>query len=187
MMYHKVIASIFASLLIHLHPADGSTSNKSIDQRLAAMHAEKKDIVVYIDKSEHKLSLKVGEVTLKEYSCVFGGDPVSDKKYQGDGCTPEGIFHIRNKYPHRLWSKFMWIDYPNAESWRKYETNKKQHRIPPNAGIGGDIGIHGVPDSKDYYIDQNINWTLGCISLRNEDVNEIYQYIDIGTEVIITK
>jgi lipoprotein-anchoring transpeptidase ErfK/SrfK len=36
-------------------------------------------------------------------------------------------------------------------------------------------------------IDRYKNWTLGCISLKNSDVEEIYTYIPVGTTITITK
>ena len=81
----------------------------------------------------------------------------------------------------------MLIDYPTRESWQKFEANKAMGIIPSSATIGGGIGIHGVPKNKHYLIDKNINWTLGCISLTNEDIEEIYRYADIGTKVTIVK
>ncbi|MCW3127600.1 MAG: L,D-transpeptidase catalytic domain [Bacteroidetes bacterium] len=162
-------------------------NTSSIDQKISALHLDRKGVTVYISKLSHTLTLKIDTVTLKEYYCVFGGNPYSDKKYEGDQCTPEGVFHVLSKYPHSDWEKFIWIDYPNNESWRKFETNKQQGKLPPNATIGGSIGIHGVPNHRSDLIDNTINWTLGCISLRDEDVNEIYNYVSAGTEVIITK
>jgi murein L,D-transpeptidase YafK len=162
-------------------------SNNSIEQKISALHLDRKDIAIYISKLSHSLTLKIDDVTLKEYYCVFGGNPVSDKKYEGDKCTPEGVFHVLSKYPHSDWEKFIWIDYPNNESRRKFDTNKQQGKLPPNATIGGSIGIHGVPNHRDDLIDNSVNWTLGCISLRDEDINEIYNYVNTGTEVIITK
>ena len=162
-------------------------SSQSIDQKIAANHLDKRSVSIYISKIAHTLTLKIGDFTLKEYKCVFGGNPISDKKCEGDQCTPEGVFHIQSKYPHSDWDKFMWIDYPNKESWRKFETNKQQGKVPHNATIGGSIGIHGVPNNRSDLIDKSINWTLGCISLKDEDVDEIYNYVSAGTEVIITK
>jgi murein L,D-transpeptidase YafK len=129
----------------------------------------------------------VGKVELKKYDCVFGGNPIDDKKYEGDKCTPEGVFHIQAKYPHQDWNKFILIDYPTAQSWKKFEANKAHGKIPFGAQIGGSIGIHGVPAKKEYLIDKTINWTLGCISLRNADVDEIYRYVKVGTKVTIAK
>lgn len=81
----------------------------------------------------------------------------------------------------------MWINYPTADSRRKHRKAKQQGIIPDSARIGGEIGIHGVPDGSDYLIDEKINWTLGCISLKNKDINELYEAIAAGTSLIISK
>jgi len=36
-------------------------------------------------------------------------------------------------------------------------------------------------------VDKYKNWTNGCISLKNEDVEEIYNYVPVGTRVTIQK
>jgi len=36
-------------------------------------------------------------------------------------------------------------------------------------------------------IDKFKNWTMGCISMKNQDVEEIFAYIPSGTEVLIRK
>ena len=144
-------------------------------------------ISVLIDKSDYKLSILSNSVTVKEYPVVFGGNTKDDKLMQGDGCTPEGTFHIVSKYPHKNWSKFIWIDYPNNDSWKKHNKAKQDGIIPESADIGGEIGIHGVPKGMNKLIDLKYNWTLGCISLKNDDVNEIYPYITKNTVIIIQK
>ena len=66
-----------------------------------------------------------------------------------------------------------------------YNTAKSNETIPQSASIGGEIGIHGVPADYDNIIDEKCNWTLGCISLKNTDVNEIYKIIKVGTKIEI--
>ena len=122
---------------------------------------------------------------IKSYPVVFGSNPIDDKLRQGDSCTPEGIFKVRAHYPHKSWSKFIWIDYPTEDSWKKHNTAKSSGFITENAAIGGEIGIHGVPEGYDNMIDEKYNWTLGCISLKNVDVNEIYMIIKVGTKIEI--
>jgi murein L,D-transpeptidase YafK len=124
---------------------------------------------------------------VKEYDVVFGGNPVDDKEKEGDKRTPEGVFGVRDKYPHRNWSKFIWIDYPNEDSWRKFNQRKADGIIKQGETIGGEVGIHGVPDGMNNLIDEKINWTLGCISMKNKDVNEIYPYISKKTQITIQK
>lgn len=142
---------------------------------------------VLIDKSDYKLSIYAADTLVKEYDVVFGGNPVDDKHKEGDKCTPEGVFGMRDKYPHKSWSKFIWIDYPNEDSWRKFNKRKAEGIIKDGESIGGEVGIHGVPDGMDHVIDNKQNWTLGCISMRNNDVNEIYPYITKQTKITIQK
>ena len=144
-------------------------------------------IALLIDKSDYKLTVLVDTLVIKEYPVVFGKNPVDDKLRQGDQCTPEGTFKMLSKYPHKNWSKFIWINYPNNESWQKHNTAKREGLIPQNSKIGGEIGIHGVPDGADIAIDLKLNWTLGCISMKNKDINELYPYVSKSTEIVIRK
>jgi len=140
-----------------------------------------------IDKSEYKLTVKSDTIILKEYPVVFGRNPVDDKLKQGDKCTPEGTFYMKAKYPHSKWSKFIWINYPTRDSWRKHNAAIRQGKISDNAKIGGEVGIHGVPEGMDYLIDKKYDWTEGCISLKTKDINELYFYITESTPIIIIK
>jgi murein L,D-transpeptidase YafK len=131
----------------------------------------------HVDKSERRFAVYVNDSLLKTYPCVLGEKPVGDKFHQGDRKTPEGTFTFRSKRVHDDWHKFIWVDYPNAESWRRYKERSVQGLIPTGKDIGGEIGIHGVPDGMDHWIDAGVDWTWGCIALRNADVDEIYPYI----------
>lgn len=130
-----------------------------------------------VDKSHRRFMVYAGDSLLKTYPCVLGEQPVGDKHYQGDRRTPEGSFAFRSKRVHGQWHKFIWIDYPNAESWRRFRERKAAGLIPAGKDIGGEIGIHGVPDGMDHWIESGADWTWGCIALRNADVDEIYPYI----------
>jgi len=178
---------LLAILTCCLDSTQAQDFHLTIAEKLKAFQLDKKDIEIHIDKTAHTLTLVAGNTTLKQYKCVFGNNTLADKKYQGDRCTPEGEFHILAKYPHPEWDKFMLIDYPTKESWKKYQANRANGLIPQNASIGCSIGIHGVPKNKDYLIDKCINWTLGCISLSNQDIQEIYESVDVGTKVTIVK
>lgn len=163
--------------------------NHSIDLQLLidSLEIEKKDLSILIDKSDYKLSVLARDKVIKEYPVVFGGNPVDDKLMEGDKRTPEGSFKVRDLYPHKKWSKFIWIDYPNDDSWKKHQQAKQEGSIPQNATVGGEIGIHGVPAGYDDAIDQKMNWTLGCISMKNKDVDEMYAQMYKGMTVKIKK
>lgn len=145
------------------------------------------DVLLLIDKSEYTLQFQIQGKTIKTYPVVFGGNPIDDKRMEGDNCTPEGNFAIRDLYPHAKWSKFLWVNYPTDESQEKYEVSKDSGEIPSDATIGGEIGIHGVPNNNNTMIDNKTNWTQGCISLKNADVDEIFGYVQIGTRIYIQK
>ncbi len=161
--------------------------NFTLKELFDSLNIGSTELIIHIDKSDYKLSVFTDTFLIKDYPVVFGGNPVDDKLQQGDNCTPEGTFKMVLKYPHKEWNKFVWIDYPNDESWEKHKTAKEENLIPQDAKIGGEIGIHGVPEGFDRLIDMKFNWTLGCISLKNKDVDEIYPYVTESTEIIIQK
>ncbi|HYG14992.1 MAG TPA: L,D-transpeptidase [Bacteroidia bacterium] len=150
-----------------------------------SLKLNKNKLYVEVDKSDYTLYIKIGDTIVKSYPVVLGFNPVDDKMKEGDGCTPEGTFKVRAKYPHASWSKFIWFDYPNTDSYKKFEQRKKDGVIPKTAKIGGEVGIHGVPGEADEIIDQKQNWTLGCVSLKTADINEIYSLVKVGTKVVI--
>jgi murein L,D-transpeptidase YafK len=145
------------------------------------------ELSVSINKTAYTVSVLHGDSVLIVYPCVFGFNPIDDKSQEGDGCTPEGRFGIRSKYAHKSWNYFIWIDYPNEESWRRFKQRKANGLIDERATIGGEIGIHGVPDGSDSLIENRTNWTLGCISLKNAHMSDLYHAIDTNTSVYIHK
>jgi murein L,D-transpeptidase YafK len=152
----------------------------SLDRLLDSLHIPPSSVHFYVDKSERRFDVLAEDTVLCSYPCVLGEQPVGDKAYQGDRRTPEGVFTFRSKRVHAQWHKFIWVDYPNAESWRRYRQRKAAGLIPAGKDIGGEIGIHGVPDGMEHWITQGSDWTWGCIALRNTDVDEVYSVIVPG-------
>lgn len=157
--------------------APASAPTISLARLLDSLHLDPTTMRFHVDKSERIFEVLVNDTLRKSYPCVLGEKPVGDKYYQGDRRTPEGTFTFRSKRVHDQWHKFIWVDYPNAESWRRYKARQAKGEIPAGKDIGGEIGIHGVPDGMDHWVDQAQDWTWGCIALRNADVDEIYPYI----------
>ncbi|MEJ2671867.1 MAG: L,D-transpeptidase [Deltaproteobacteria bacterium] len=144
-----------------------------------------KPTVIVVHKQSRRLSCYRGLTRIGTYPVVLGNDPYNDKLCQGDTCTPEGVYRVRAKFPHRKWDYFIWLDYPNTKNWIKFSRAKKAGKIPPDADIGGQIGIHGTEDPFRNLIGQN--WTKGCISLFNKDLEEIYPLVNRKTLVVISK
>ena len=144
-------------------------------------------VYLVIDKSDYELHVYDDKGWFATYPVVFGNNSLSDKKMEGDRCTPEGNFHIVAKKVHDKWDRFIAIDYPTKESYEKFRERKSRGEIPATARIGGGVGIHGTWPNDDYIIDRYKNWTNGCISMKNKDVEDLYSYLPVGTSVTIRK
>ncbi|MBE2230724.1 MAG: L,D-transpeptidase [Chitinophagaceae bacterium] len=144
-------------------------------------------ISIRVDKSDYELTVYDEQGWYATYPVVFGNNSLEDKKMEGDKNTPEGSFRISSKRVHEKWSRFLALDYPTRESYQKFNARKQRGEIPASARIGGGIGIHGTWPHEDFVVDRFKNWTLGCISMKNGDVKELYQFTVPGTEVIIRK
>jgi murein L,D-transpeptidase YafK len=145
------------------------------------------NIHMVIDKSDYELHVFDANGWYATYPVVFGNNSLGDKKMEGDKNTPEGTFSINSMRPHNKWHKFISIDYPNEASWKKFKERKSRGEIPSTARIGGSIGIHGTWPHEDYQIDRYNNWTEGCISLKNDDIDHLYNYLKVGTPLVIRK
>jgi len=182
-----LIITLFFSLILACGNTDTNTTIRetSLSEVLNDYGTGPHDINLMIVKKDYKMYVYYRGKVVKTYPVVFGGNPIEDKRMEGDKCTPEGMFGIRAKYDHKKWNKFIWIDYPNEDSWTKHKQAKRSGLIPANASIGGEIGIHGVPKGKDKVVDQKYNWTLGCISMKNKHIDDLYPHLGDNTKVLI--
>jgi lipoprotein-anchoring transpeptidase ErfK/SrfK len=144
-------------------------------------------VYIIIDKSDYELNVYDDIGWYATYPVVFGNSNLEDKKMAGDRCTPEGEFHIVSKKIHDKWDRFMALDYPTKDSYEKFRLRKERGEIPADAKIGGGVGIHGTWPHDDYIIDNYKNWTNGCISMKNKDVEDLYSYLGVGAKVTIKK
>lgn len=150
--------------------------------------AGKDDYYIIIEKHRYELTVyDAGDRWLITYPVVFGSPDLGDKMVQGDRKTPEGVFHISSKKPHPKWNRFLNLDYPNEESYEKFNRRKSLGIIPANADIGGGIGIHGTWPHEEFAIDQYQNWTQGCISTKNVYIQQLFNTIPVGTKVVIKR
>ena len=175
-------------LLTDKHPSANLSSTKAkLFKRANATDGPVGGLSIIIDKSDYELSVYDSKGWYATYPVVFGSNGLDDKKMEGDKKTPEGSFRIISKRVHEKWYRFLALDYPSKESWEKFKMRKQRGEIPASASIGGAIGIHGTWPNEDFIIDKYKNWTLGCISMKKDDVLEIYGYTPIGTSVVIRK
>lgn len=118
---------------------------------------------ILVDKSLNRLYLKSGEEIIKTYIVSTGKN----------NSTPTGKFKVINKLVKPTWYRVGAVIPPDSPE-----------NILGTRWIGLDIqgyGIHGTTE-PDQLGTQN---TLGCIRMKNEDVEELYDMIPLGTQVEI--
>ena len=142
---------------------------------------------IIIDKSDYELKVYDAKGWYATYPVVFGNSSLADKRMEGDKNTPEGEFKIVSKRVHEKWDRYLGLNYPTSESLQRFNERKMRGEIPQWAKPGAGVGIHGTWPHEDFVIDRYKNWTDGCISLKREDVEELYSYIPVGTPVTIKR
>ncbi len=134
---------------------------------------------ITMDKSDRLMTLWENGAPLKTYEILsMGWDPIGHKVQEGDGKTPEGHYYINDKHPSKKFQKFLNISYPNEID----KINAMKLGVSP----GGSVGIHGDRGGWQGYKDRNNPaWTLGCVSVNNYNIEEIYALVPLGTEIFI--
>lgn len=118
---------------------------------------------ILVDKSQNILTLKMGDEIFKVYRCSTG---------EGNS-TPIGEFTIVNKLINPTWYKRGEVVPPDSPD-----------NILGTRWMGFDMpeyGIHGTTEPET--IGSQV--TAGCIRLHNNDVEELYKIIPVGTKVTI--
>jgi len=151
------------------------------DDRAPLEWARSEPYLILVRRSCRTLSVYQYGQWVRTYGKVSFGRVPGVKVQEGDRRTPNGLYRIVGKRAHPRWSRFMLIDYPNL-------SDRDDHRQAVEDGIavagpGGEIGIHGT--DKERFNELGIDWTLGCVSLMNEDVDELYDMVPDGTLVLI--
>jgi murein L,D-transpeptidase YafK len=134
-----------------------------------AVHKAQRQLLVF---SQHKL--------VKEYRVALGINPVGKKEVEGDYKTPEGLYHIDGKNPFSQYYKSLGVSYPNEDD--------RAHAKALGQKPGGDIKIHGLMKHMNNGGKNHIksDWTWGCIAVTNEEIDELFQQVKVGTPIYIT-
>jgi len=175
-----ILSSLFLLALFSFRDAHHRSSSKRFFH-----HFVDGDVYIVVVKSNYELQVYDKDGWYATYPAVFGSKSLDDKMIQGDRKTPEGEYHIVSKRPHEKWDKIMDLDYPNPQDIAKFNERKAQGLIPKNAKLGDGIAIHGTWPHDDNAVDNYQMWTNGCVSLKNEDMEEVYKIAPVGTKVII--
>jgi len=171
-LYNKGKMLCLSSILAVAWMSVGVASN------LGAQSATKVDRIV-VEKSKRTLTLIDGGKTVKTYKVALGGQPVGAKDRQGDHKTPEGIYSVDAKNQNSQFYKALRLSYPNPAD----RANARKLGV----STGGDVEIHGLGSKWGWLGAKHrlTDWTDGCVALTNEEIDEIYPLINVGTTVEI--
>jgi murein L,D-transpeptidase YafK len=134
---------------------------------------------ILIEKSARTLKLMRGSEILKTYQVALGTQPIGPKERQGDHRTPEGIYVVDAKNPHSQFYRALHISYPNPAD--------REHARRLRASPGGDVEIHGLGKSYGWIGagHRMKDWTDGCVAVTNEEIDEIFSSVAVGTRIEI--
>ncbi|SDA96553.1 L,D-transpeptidase catalytic domain [Pseudomonas sp. NFACC15-1] len=135
---------------------------------------------VLVLKSAHQLQLINDGKPLKTYRISLGkGAKKGPKLIEGDKRTPEGFYWIDWRKTSDRFYLSMHISYPNISD----AARARREGVEP----GGMIMIHGTPDSEENpeQLFHTLDWTDGCIAMRNVDMREVWNLVPDGTMIEI--
>jgi murein L,D-transpeptidase YafK len=155
---------------------------------------------VLVDTRARTLSVYQGGGTIAVFKGVaLGRGGVSPSRRAGDGKTPTGVFFVAWINPDSPYHLFFGLDYPapvhveeahrthviDDKTYSDFLTARDRGALPPQYTVlGGNIGIHGL-GNQDPEIHRLFNWTMGCVALTDQQIDELARWVTIGTMVII--
>ena len=118
---------------------------------------------IFVDKSQNILILKDGDQVIKVYTVSTGANNI----------TPVGTFKITSKLIDPVWFKAGAVIPPESPQ-----------NVLGSRWMGFDLagyGIHGTidPDKMGQQV------TAGCVRMRNQDVEQLFDLVPVGTPVTI--
>lgn len=135
---------------------------------------------IVVDKFAKKCFIYLNGNIKHEFDVELGLNWVGDKRQRGDMATPEGMYKVTRKFDRgrTKYYKALLIDYPNAEDKLEFKNEVAAGTLDPDAKIGGMIEIHGNGG-------RGIDWTEGCISVTDNEMDTIFRIASVGTPVTI--
>jgi len=133
---------------------------------------------IVVSKSSHRMELIKANRTERTYQVALGVNP-GPKIEAGDKRTPEGAYRIVARKPDSRFHRSLQISYPSDEDRRRAAREGKDP--------GGMIMIHGLPNGKGWIgnLHRSKDWTDGCIAVTDEEMDELWRLVSIGTPIEI--
>jgi murein L,D-transpeptidase YafK len=134
---------------------------------------------ILILKKDHVMELLAGGKVIRTYKVALGQGGLAPKEREGDARTPEGHYTIDAKYKVSHYHKALHVSYPDA--------GDRKRAAKLGVSPGGAIMIHGLPNGKGWVGAGHrlYDWTLGCIAVTDEEIDEIFELVPVGTPVEI--
>jgi murein L,D-transpeptidase YafK len=134
------------------------------------------DLVV-VAKSKRELTLYREGNALKTYTVALGRVPAGAKSRESDKKTPEGKYTIDYRKADSAYFRALHISYPNKAD--------NEAAAKDGASAGGDIMIHGLRNGLGWIgkLHRILDWTLGCVAVSNEEMEELWRAVPDGTPV----
>ena len=134
---------------------------------------------VLVIKSERRLQLISRGEPLKTYRISLGKQPKGAKQREGDKKTPEGLYWLDWRKQSDRFNLAMHINYPNVSDAARATRE--------GVSAGSMIMIHGTPINDEYpeWYFHTLDWTDGCIAMRNRDMQEVWELVRDGTLIEI--
>lgn len=158
--------SILSLTVYYFYPEDSLPSNTKIDK------------LIVLKSKRQLLAYSRGQL-VRFYKISLGRQPIGAKEFEGDKKTPEGLYFINDKNSNSGYHKNLGISYPNKDDIEK----ARQFDKP----TGGDIKIHGLRNGIGFIgkLHRWNDWTLGCIAVTDQEIDELYEAVCIGTPIEI--
>ncbi len=121
-----------------------------------------------VRKHEHQLWVLLGDVPVRFFPVGLGMN----------GRTPEGTFEIEEMMPRPDYWPAGGKRVPYGQKGNPLGTRWMGFRDTPEAQ---GFGIHGTDDPQSIGKDES----QGCVRLRNEEVEQLFTWVSVGTKVEI--
>lgn len=169
--------------------AEGYVSSAALSN--AWLRVSKSDGIVYAYR---------GTELVRRIPADFGNNTFADKQQRGNRLnpdhwrTPEGVFFVARKNDHSQYYKAFVLNYPTPEDaergFRQGLISQSERdaivraaerfEVPPMyTPLGGWIEIHGRGTGS------RVNWTQGCVALQDDVMDDLWNWVEVGTPVLI--
>jgi murein L,D-transpeptidase YafK len=134
---------------------------------------------VVVSKHDRTMVLLAQGKEIKSYRVALGSEPVGPKMRQGDHRTPEGSYVLDSRNANSHFYKAFHISYPGPKDLAAAKSL--------GAKPGGDIMLHGLPKRYEWFGKSQAlhDWTDGCIAVSNDEMDEIWKLVRVGTPIEI--